>query len=189
MYIHVSWVVYALVDAKLGGQIYCGSYVIAMQTGQSNETLYEREGNGLPLYDAEGNFLGNYGVVLPGVIVDPETGAVTENEQVVHYYYKYMPNFGGWGNYLTTPGIVNNTWIKMREITLSYNFPNRILEKLKVFQNASLSITGRDLFYFYKSLPDNINPEGTLGTGNAQGLEYGSFPMTRSFIVSLRFGL
>ena len=181
--------VYALVDAKLGGDVYCGSYVISMQTGQSNETLYEREGNGLPLYDAEGNFLGNYGVILPGVQVDPETGAVTENEQVVHYYYKYMPNYGGWGNYLTTPGIVNNTWIKLREITVSYNFPSRILEKLKVFQNASISVTGRDLFYIYKSLPDNINPEGTLGTGNAQGLEYGSFPMTRSFIFSLRFGL
>jgi iron complex outermembrane receptor protein len=100
-----------------------------------------------------------------------------------------MPNYGGWGNYLTTPGIVNNTWIKLREVTLSYNFPSRILEKLKVFQNASISVTGRDLFYIYRTLPDNINPEGTLGTGNAQGLEYGSFPMTRSFIFSLRFGL
>ena len=188
-YNYKNFSIYALIDAKLGGQIYCGSYVIAMQTGQSNETMYEREGNGLPLYDAEGNFIGNYGIVLPGVYVDPETGEETINDEVVHYYYNYMPNFGGWGNYLTTPGIVNNTWIKMREITLSYNFPDRILEKLKVFQSASIAVTGRDLFYFYKSLPDNINPEGTLGTGNAQGLEYGSFPMTRSFIFSLRFGL
>ncbi len=188
-YSYKNFSLYALIDAKLGGEVYCGSYVIAMQTGQSKETLYEREGNGMPLYDNEGNFLGNYGVILPGVQVNPETGEVTENDKVVHYYYNYMPNFGGWGNYISTPGILNNTWIKMREITLSYNFPNRILEKLKVFQNASISITGRDLFYFYKSLPDNINPEGTLGTGNAQGLEYGSFPMTRSFVFSLRFGL
>lgn len=188
-YNYKNFSLYALIDAKLGGQIYCGSYVIAMQTGQSEETLYEREGNGLPLYDDEGNFLGNYGVVLPGVQVDPETGEVTENDKVVHYYYNYMPNFGGWGNYITTPGIVNNTWIKMREITLSYNFPEKWLEKTKVFKTASISVTGRDLFYLYKSLPDNINPEGTLGTGNAQGLEYGAFPMTRSFIFSLRFGL
>ena len=188
-YSYKNFSLYALIDAKLGGEVYCGSYVIAMQTGQSKETLYEREGNGMPLYDNEGNFLGKYGVILPGVQVNPETGEVTENDKVVHYYYNYMPNFGGWGNYISTPGILNNTWIKMREITLSYNVPNRILEKLKVFQNASISITGRDLFYFYKSLPDNINPEGTLGTGNAQGLEYGSFPMTRSFVFSLRFGL
>ena len=181
--------IYSLIDMKLGGQIYCGSYVIAMQTGQSLESLYEREGNGIPFYDSNGNFLGNYGVVLPGVYVDPETGDATVNENVVHYYYKYMPNFGGWGNYITTPGIVNNTWIKMREITISYNLPKKWLEKSKVFQTASLSLTGRDLFYIYKNLPDNINPEGTLGSGNAQGLEYGSYPMTRSFLFSLRVGL
>lgn len=181
--------IYSLIDMKLGGQIYCGSYVIAMQTGQSLESLYEREGNGIPLYDSNGNFLGNYGVVLPGVYVDPETSDATVNENVVHYYYKYMPNFGGWGNYITTPGIVNNTWIKMREITISYNLPKKWLEKSKVFQTASLSLTGRDLFYIYKNLPDNINPEGTLGSGNAQGLEYGSYPMTRSFLFSLRVGL
>ena len=100
-----------------------------------------------------------------------------------------MPNYGGWGNYLTTPGIMENTWIKMREITITYNFPKKLLEKSKVFQTASLSLTGRDLFYFYRSLPDNISPEGTLGTGNAQGLEYASYPTTRSFLISLRFGL
>ena len=180
---------YGLIDAKIGGDIYCGSKVVAMQTGQSLETLYERDGNGLPLYDDNGNFLGNYGVVLPGVYVNPETGEAVENNQVVHYYYKYMPNYGGWGNYLTTPGIMENTWIKMREITITYNFPKKLLEKSKVFQTASLSLTGRDLFYFYRSLPDNINPEGTLGTGNAQGLEYASYPTTRSFLISLRFGL
>jgi len=188
-YNYKGFQVYALIDAKLGGQIYCGSYVVAMQTGQSLETMYEREGNGLPLYDADGTFLGNYGVVLPGMIVNSETGEATQNDQVVHYYYKYMPNFGGWGNYLTTPGIVKNTWIKLREITLSYNFPKKWMEKTKVFQNMTVSITGRDLFYFYKTLPDNINPEGTLGTGNAQGLEYGSYPMTRSFLFTLKFGI
>ena len=100
-----------------------------------------------------------------------------------------MPNFGGWGNYLTTPGIVKNTWVKLRELTVSYTLPKRWIEKTKFFQNVSVSVTGRDLFYFYKNLPDNINPEGTLGTGNAQGLEYGSYPMTRAFLFSLKFGI
>jgi iron complex outermembrane receptor protein len=48
---------------------------------------------------------------------------------------------------------------------------------------------GRDLFYFYKTLPDNINPEGTQGSGNAQGLEYGSYPGTRSYMVTLKVNL
>jgi len=44
---------------------------------------------------------------------------------------------------------------------------------------------GRDLFYIYSSLPDNINPEGLNGSGNAQGLEWGAFPGTRSFGFNL----
>ncbi len=184
-----NWSLYALVDAKIGGQIYCGSYVVAMQTGQSLETLYERDGNGLPYYDANGNFLGNYGVILPGYCINTATGETSENDNVVHYYYKYMPNFGGWGNYLTTPGIVENTWIKMREISLTYDIPERLLEKQNLFKRASISLVGRDLFYFYKTLPDNINPEGTQGSGNAQGLEYASYPGTRSFMFNLKVNL
>ena len=183
-----NWSLYALIDAKLGGQIYCASYVVAMQTGQSLETLYEREGNGLPYYE-NGQLLGNYGVILPGYCINTETGEAHQNENVVHYLYKYMPNFGGWGNILSTPGIVNNTWVKMRELSLTYDFPSKLLDKQNFFKQASISLVGRDLFYFYKTLPDNINPEGTQGSGNAQGLEYASYPGTRSFMVSLKVSL
>ena len=184
-----NWSLFALVDAKLGGQIYCASYVVGMQTGQSLETLYEREGNGLPYYDADGNFVGNYGVILPGYCINTETGEAHQNENVVHYLYKYMPNFGGWGNILSTPGIVNNTWIKMRELSLTYDFPRKLLDKQNFIKQASISLVGRDLFYFYKTLPDNINPEGTQGSGNAQGLEYASYPGTRSFMLTLKVNL
>ena len=183
-----NWSLYALIDAKLGGQIYCASYVVAMQTGQSLETLYERDGNGLPYYE-NGEFLGNYGVILPGYCINTETGEAVENEHVVHYLYKYMPNFGGWGNILSTPGIVENTWVKMRELSLTYDFPRKWMDKQNFFKQVSISLVGRDLFYFYKSLPDNINPEGTQGSGNAQGLEYASYPGTRSFMLNLKVSL
>ncbi len=183
-----NWSLYALVDAKLGGQIYCASYVVGMQTGQSPETLFEREGNGLPYYE-NGEFLGNYGVILPGYCINTETGEAHENGQTVHYLYKYMPNYGGWGKIITTPGIVDNTWIKMRELALTYDFPRKLLDKQNLFKQASISLVGRDLFYFYKTLPDNINPEGTIGSGNAQGLEYASYPGTRSILLSLKVNL
>ena len=51
-----------------------------------------------------------------------------------------------------------------------------------------ISLVGRDLFYIYKSLPDNISPEGTMGAGNAQGLEYAFYPDSRSFMISLKVG-
>jgi len=170
----------ALIDSKIGGDIYAGSYVIGLQTGQSPETLKEREGGGLPFTDPDG-VTSNIGVILPGVLANG-----TPNDQVVHYYYKYLPNAGGWGKWLTTPGILENTWVKMRELSVSYEVPLKKIEKLSFLQNLNVSIVGRDLFYFYTSLPDNINPEGSSGSGNAQGLEWASFPNMRS--VSFRIG-
>lgn len=164
-----------LVDTKWGGDIYCGSYVIALQTGQSPSTLLERDGGGLPYTDPDG-VVRNVGVILEGVYADG-----TPNDKVVNYLYKYLPNAGGWGKFVSTPGILEDTWVKMREISLSYDLPKDILTKTKVFQSLTLSVVGRDLFYFYSSLPDNINPEGIMGTGNAQGFEWASFPGTRSF--------
>ncbi len=168
-----------LIDAKIGGDIYAGSYVINLQTGQSPETLVEREGGGLPYTDPDGN-TSNIGVILDGVYADG-----TQNDKVVHYYYKYMPNAGGWGKIISTPGIVENTWVKMREISLSYTFPQKLIRKTKVFQNLKLSVVGRNLFYIYTTLPDKINPEGIMGSGNAQGFEWASFPSSRSITFGL----
>lgn len=169
----------ALIDTKWGGDIYCGSYVIGLQTGQSPETLLERDGGGLPYTDPTG-VTSNIGVILDGVYEDG-----TPNDKVVHYYYKYLPNAGGWGKFLSTPGIIENTWVKMREVSLSYTIPAGFLTKTRVFNNLTLSLVGRDLFYIYTTLPDNINPEGIMGSGNAQGFEWASFPGTRSFSLSV----
>ncbi|MFM8432433.1 MAG: hypothetical protein ACKOA1_06535 [Bacteroidota bacterium] len=168
-----------LIDSKIGGQMYCGSYVIGLQSGQSPETLNERDGGGLPYTDPSGS-TSNVGVILPGVHADG-----SPNTTVVHYYYKYLPNSGGWGNFVSTPGIVDNTWIKLREVTLSFEVPQRIVRKLKIFQGLNAVFTARDLFYFYSSVPDRINPEGFLGAGDAQGFEWASLPGVRSFTFGL----
>jgi iron complex outermembrane receptor protein len=182
-FIYKGFTLSTLVDTKWGGDIYCGSQVIALQTGQAPETLLERQGGGLPFTDEDG-VTRNVGVILPGVYEDG-----TPNDKVVHYYFKYMPNAGGWGKVISTPGIMENTWVKMREIALSYNVPAKVVEKTKIFQSFAVNIVGRDLFYFYSSLPNKINPEGLLGSGNAQGLEWASYPGTRSvsFGISASF--
>ncbi len=164
-----------VVDTKWGGDVYSGTYVTSLQTGQSPETLLERNGGGLPYTDPSGQ-TSNIGVILPGVHQDG-----TANTTVVHYYYKYMPNAGGWGQLISTPGILENTWVKCREIALSYTLPASMLKRVKVFQELSLSVVGRDLFYIYTTLPDHINPEGVLGAGDAQGFEWASMPGVRSF--------
>jgi iron complex outermembrane recepter protein len=73
----------------------------------------------------------------------------------------------------------------MREISLSYTFQSRFIDKLKVFKNLTISVVGRDLFYIYTTLPDKINPEGLMGSGNAQGFEWASLPGTMSFTFGI----
>jgi len=172
-----------LVDINWGGEIYAGSYTIGLENGQSPETLVERNGGGLPYTDPEGNTR-NVGVILDGVYVDG-----TSNYKVVHYYYKHIGTAGGWGaGQLSTTGIQENSWIKLREVALSYEFENNLLRKSKVFKDFTLSLVGRDLFYLYSSLPDRVNPEGSNGSGNAQGLEWAAFPGARSVTLGVTVG-
>ena len=76
----------------------------------------------------------------------------------------------------------------MREISLSYTIQNKLLDKMKVFKNLTISVVGRDLFYIYTTLPDKINPEGLMGSGNAQGFEWSSLPGTMSFTFGVSAG-
>ncbi len=174
---------FALVDAKIGGQIYSGSYVYGLQSGQSPETLLERDGGGLTYTSPDGT-TSNIGVVLDGVYADG-----TENTKVVHYYYKYMSNLGNDSQAISSPGIVDNSYVKLRELTLSYLLPDDLIRKVKFVQELAFNFTCRNVAYLYTTLPDNINPEGVLGAGNVQAFEYGAMPGTRtfSFGINARF--
>ncbi len=173
-----NWSISTLIDVKWGGDMWFGTYALSLQSGQSPETLLEREGGGLPFTDPSGA-VRNVGVILDGVYADG-----TPNDQVVHYYYKYL-NAGGWGRANTAPAVRENTWVKCREIALVYQLPRTLAAKTHVFQDMTVSLTGRDLFYLYTTSPDNINPEGSIGAGNAQGLEFASLPGMRTIGLSL----
>ena len=178
----ISWKSFslsALVDVKWGGDMWFGSHAIGLQSGQSLETLKERDGGGLPYLDEDG-ITRNVGLILPGVYSDGTT-----NDKVVHYYYKYL-NQGGWGKVATTPAVMENSWIKMRQLQLSYQVSERIVKKSKLFQNLIITLTGRDLFFLYDTAPDNINPEGNITSGNGQGLEFASLPGSRSYGITLQ---
>lgn len=178
---------YALADFSFGGDIWSGDYATALQCGISPSTLYERDGNGLPYVYGDGT-KANHGIIMEGVLADG-----TPNTHVVHYTWQYG-RVGSWGgnaslNQLSTPSILKNNWIKLREITLSWNVPSSLVKATKIFQNAQINLTGRDLFYIYSSLPDKINPEAlSMQTGNAQGMMFGALPGMRSFTFGIRFG-
>lgn len=174
-----------LIDAKIGGDIWSGTYASTMQQGTAPQTLKERDGGGLPYTSPDGT-TSNIGVILNGVYPDG-----TVNSDVVHYYYKYM-QYGVWSSgpnnsqWIHSTGVLKDTWYKLREVSINYVIPDRIVKKTRAFQSASVSLIGRDLFYLYSSLPNNINPEGSNGAGNAQGIEFASLPGVRSLGFQIR---
>ncbi len=176
---------YALVDFKWGGDIWSGSYSTAMGNGLAPETLLERDGGGLAYTYPDGT-KANHGVILDGVFSNGE-----QNKDVVHYMWKYAGSYAAWSN-IPMPrslAVLENSWAKLREVRLTYQIPKSVVQKTKFFQGMSASLIGRDLFYLYTSLPDNLNPEAVNGIGNAQGIEFGALPGVRSlgFSISASF--
>jgi TonB-linked SusC/RagA family outer membrane protein len=70
---------------------------------------------------------------------------------------------------LISENFVNNAWfIKLRDVNLSYNFPQSLISKTKIFSAASISIYGRNLLTIVDKLNYYTDPEfSSLGSATA----------------------
>lgn len=79
----------------------------------------------------------------------------------------------------------NATNVRLRELSLGYTFPRKLMEKSKVFQDVQLSFVARNLFFFYKDAP--FDPDASLSSGNGnQGVDVFGMPTTRSLGFNLK---
>lgn len=77
-------------------------------------------------------------------------------------------------------------FIKMRDISLTYNFSNKLMSKTHVFSNATLGIFGRNLITIIDKANDFADPEFSFTTGNGVGINNtDQTPTTRQFGVNL----
>ncbi|WP_051254415.1 SusC/RagA family TonB-linked outer membrane protein [Arenibacter latericius] len=74
-------------------------------------------------------------------------------------------------------------FIKLREITLGYHIPSKILAKTFI-SKANVSLVGRNLWLIHSNV-DNIDPESSYTSGNAQGLDFFAMPQSSSFGVNV----
>ncbi len=84
--------------------------------------------------------------------------------------------------------VIDKSFVKLREVVLSYNLPNKWFAKTP-FSNAQLSIVGRNLLLWTPQDQTFIDPELTT-FGNDLNADYGEFsaaPTTRSIGGSLKF--
>ena len=177
----------AIFDVKVGADLYSMSARSAYSTGKHKETLegrdawYESEEKRLAAGVTAKDWNPTGGYVAKGVIEQPD-GTFKPNDIFVspQEYWTYVTT------QTARPFIYDNTYVKLREFTLSYTFPRRMLGK--VVNALSVSFVARNLFNLYKNVP-NIDPDSNYNNSTGMGLEFGSLPSRRSFglNVNLKF--
>lgn len=77
-------------------------------------------------------------------------------------------------------------WVRLRNISLSYQLPNRLLDNI-FLESASLRITGNNLWL--DTPYSGFDPEGNRGNGNADdGFGGFTYPGVRSVFFTLNVG-
>jgi TonB-linked SusC/RagA family outer membrane protein len=89
--------------------------------------------------------------------------------------------YGTLANNVSSLFIQNASFIKFRQLTFGYNFPASMFHN--AIKGINVSLVGRNLFYIMKKT-DNIDPESDYSY-NAQGLELGGVPPSRTYGLNL----
>ena len=171
----------AAFDVKVGADIFSMSMRSAFQTGKAPETLEGREawytseekrmaeGMTIEQWRAAGKCDGFY---APGVI-DNGDGTYRKNDIAIDpqtYWESVSRN-------APSMFIYDNSYVKCREITFGYTFPEKTLGKF--VKGLNVSFVARNPFIIWKNIP-NIDPDSGYNT-SGMGLEYGSLPSRRSY--------
>jgi hypothetical protein len=156
-----------LIDFKSGGDIYSGTNVRMTEAGFTKQTLQGREGEA-PLVVT--------GVTQDGTGYKPFTKTLAPGEA-----QNYWNNLG---ERAQERFIYDASFIKLRQITLGYQLPKKLLSKTPV-QNLTVSFVARNLAILKKNVP-NIDPESSYTSSNSQGLDYFGFPATRTYGFNIR---
>ena len=174
-------------DVKVGADLYSMSMREAYRTGKAIQTLAGRDEwyaseeartvagvTDINEWRAMGNCRG---YIAPGVIENPD-GTYRPNDIPVdpESYWKAVA-----GN-VQSAFVYDNSYVKCREITFGYTFPEKMLSRLKVVKGLSVSFVARNPFIIWKNIP-NIDPDSGYNTSGL-GLEYGSLPSRRSYGIN-----
>ena len=163
----------AMIDFQAGGQFFSRSKMLAVRTGLDPLSATTNE-NGMnvrdPLEDGGG-------VKVEGI--SAETGEeITAFVDAKAYY-------GVVARRIYEDWLYDASFIRLREVSLSYNFNKGQYAKLPV-ENVRVALVGRNLAMLFQNAPKGINPaELSTGSQAIGWYESGQLPSVRSFGFNL----
>ena len=159
-------------DFRKGGDVFNGNEYILYFTGLSTRTL-DREKT----------------IIIKGVLADglENSAKPTTNTIAVTPYYR--TDYFGTGAVTEADFIESVDWIRLRDITLSYNFSPAFLGKQRLFKTASVFVTGTDLFLItnYTGADPSVNANTAFARGyGGAGIDYGAIATPRAVAFGIR---
>lgn len=147
----------ALVSAKFGGVAFSKTEAFLDSYGVSKRTGEARDAGTIPINAIQGN--------AAQTTIDPAL------------YYSTIGDRNG----IMEPYVFSRTNVRLAQVSLAYNLPI----KGSAFKSASISLIGRNLFFFYKKAP--FDPEQAMSTNNSmQANDIFAAPATRSYGLNLK---
>jgi len=158
-----GFTLFALIDIRQGGVVLSHTQALLSSMGCSERTLANRDAD----------------FVVPNSAF--EDGTANNVPISAETYWKIV----GGGDPVGRLFIYDASNIRLRELSLGYTLPESFTKK-GFIKEATISLLGRNLFFF-SNKAEGIDPEqAAVGTGSAQGIEYCSNPSLRSYGVQLR---
>ncbi len=122
--------------------------------------------------------------IVPGSVLANTDGTFSPNTSV----FVVDPN-QFWNNGTLERSLLPASFLKLREVSLTYDLPARWIESMPL-SSLSVSAIGRDLFLWTDSENKYADPEQALGRGQGAlgfpGFELATIPGTRSYGFSIR---
>lgn len=151
-------------------------------------SYYVKDGKGIQTTGTQGpngEKVFNDGMLMDGVLANGE-----KNTNVISqaFYYWNTYNWGGpqYGSSRYELYVVENSYVKVRELSLGFSLPTSVLNKIGAKQ-LTLSVFARNPFFIYRTIKDMDPEQTTAGSRWFQTLNNaGTNPATRTMGVMLR---
>ena len=160
-----------VIDTRQGGKVWSLDTYYGFATG-----IYDRTAGLNELGNPKRNLISaGGGVIIPGVTADGQIN--TQRSEHNKYNNPY-----GYGSRVTAQHLYDASFVKLREVKLTYDIPSDKLGSL--IESAAISLIGKNLWIISKELPYS-DPEAGLSAGNLQGYQSGAPPAIKELGVSL----
>lgn len=168
---------HVMIDGRKGGDFFSVTKMFGLYSGLLKQTAQGniRETGVVAGYNVmqQYTFVHEDGTALNTNLKDPNNKDLIDAESFYENYYG-----------LKQESIIDGSFIKLREITLSYEFPKSLLSKQSIVKNLTVAayVHNVALLYVDKSNDVRLDPETGYGNGNDQvGFEQYQLPPSRTF--------